>query len=330
MRHKDEMPKTRIAIVGLGFIGGSIGLALKKSKLELEVIGHEKDPSIAARAQKRGAVDGSKWNLIDACDGAGLIILALPLNEIKSTLEALKPNLSPGVIVTDTATTKVPVMEWAQDLPDGAHFVGGDPILKSGATAQDRGIDAADANAFRGATYCLTAAPTASASAVETLTNLVALLGAQPYFVEAAEHDGLMAGVQHLPALLATALASTVIQSQGWRERAKLAGSDFRTVTNLVPADGKIAREQFLAHRTDLLRWIDAVMVELHELRDLFAREDADALAERVEAIAAERGKWLSGSYDETTAPADMESVQTSTARLFFGGLLDRPKKTKS
>lgn len=324
------MVKSRIAIIGLGLIGGSIGLALKKSKLELELVGHDKDLGVAGRAVKRGAVDKTEWNLINACDGAGLIVLALPLDAIRDTLSALKSYIQPGAIITDTATSKVPVLEWAKDLPRGVEFVGGDPVLNANRTINGRGIDAADAALLHDATYCLTPAATASPQAIDTMTNFVNLLGAKSYFIEAAEHDGLMAGVQHFPAFLATAYAAAIIQSQGWRERGKLAGAAFRTATELVPTDKQTAREQFLSHRADLTRWIDLNIVKLRELREILAREDAAALEALVQTIADERAKWLGGKFDDDGLPRpDMESIQNQTARLFLGGLADRQKKTK-
>ena len=105
------MAKSRITIIGLGLIGGSIGLALKKAKVDVEIVGHDKDSGVANRAQKRGAVDRTDWNLHGACDGASLIFLAIPLAGIKDTLAALGTSLGSGVIVSDTATSKAPVMD---------------------------------------------------------------------------------------------------------------------------------------------------------------------------------------------------------------------------
>jgi prephenate dehydrogenase len=324
------MSKSRVTIVGLGLIGGSIGLALKQSKLELEIIGHDKDLGVAGRAAKRGAVDKTDWNLINACDGASLIVLALPLDAIKDTLAALNPHVPAGTIITDTATSKMPVMEWAKDLPTGVHFIGGNPVIKPGRAANASGIDAAEATLFQGATYCLTPQANAAQQAIDTISGFLDLLGAKPYFMDAAEHDGLMAGVQHLPALLAMAFASVIIENPGWRERAKLAGADFRTATELVPDNEKTAREQFLAHRTDLVRWIDALTGKLSELRELCAREDAASIEALVRTIAVERDRWLNGKLDDAdAAPVDWQSVQNNTARIFLGGLVDRGNKRK-
>jgi prephenate dehydrogenase len=324
------MAKSRVTIIGLGLIGASIGLALKKSKLEIEIVGHDKDPGAAGRALKRGAVDKTEWNLINACDGAGLIVLAMPLAGIKDTLTALQPYLRAGTIITDTATSKVPVLEWAKDLPGGVEFIGGNPVINANRVINGRGIDAADAALLQGATYCLIPAVTASPQAIDTVTGFVNLLGAKPYFIEAAEHDGLMAGVQHFPALLATAYAASIVQSQGWRERAKLAGAAFRAATELVPEDKTTAREQFLSHRVDLTCWIDLSIAKLREMREMLAREDAAAVEALVQTIADERARWLSGRLDsEGIPPPDMESIQNQTARLFIGGLAARQKKTK-
>jgi prephenate dehydrogenase len=323
------MAKSRVTIIGLGLIGGSVGLALKKSKLEIEIIGHDKDPGVAGRAHKRGAVDKTEWNLINACDSAGLIVLAIPLDGIKETLSALKPYVQPGTIITDTATSKVPVLEWAKDLPGGVEFVGGNPVISANRDLAGHGIDAADAALLQGATYCLIPAVNASPQAIDMLTSFVNLLGAKPYFIEAAEHDGLMAGVQHFPAFLATAYAASIVQSQGWRERGKLAGAAFRAATELVPEDKQTAREQFLSHRVDLTRWIDLSIAKLREMREMLAREDAAAVEALIQVIADERAKWLSGKLDNDGMPPEMESIQNQTARLFLGGLADRQRKIK-
>ncbi|MCX7838240.1 MAG: prephenate dehydrogenase/arogenate dehydrogenase family protein [Anaerolineae bacterium] len=324
------MAKLRISIIGLGLIGGSIGLALKKSKLDLEVIGHDKDLGVAGRAVKRGAVDKTEWNLISACDGASLIVLAMPLDGIRDTLTALRPHLSPGTLITDTAMTKVPVLEWASELPRNVEFVGGNPIINPKREISGQGIDAADATLFQDATYCLIPAVSASAQAIDVMSGFVNVLGAKPYFIEAAEHDGLMAGVHHLPALLATAYAASIIGEQGWIERSKVASATFRAAMDLVPTDKHAAPMQFLAHREDLMRWIDHSIVKLRELRTLLDTQNSDALGTLVQTIADERAKWQSGQLDRGALPAsDMSQVSDSFGRLFLGGLSERMKRAK-
>ena len=120
------------------------------------------------------------------------------------------------------------------------------------------------------------------------------------------------------------------MQSPGWRELGKLAGADLRAATEFVPGDGKTAREQFLAHRADLLRLIDSLTGKLNELRGMVEREDADALETLIESINAKRDEWLSGNLEQRgSTSVDLESIQNSTARLFIGGLANRTPKRK-
>src|SRR5438105_799687 len=106
--------KPRLTIIGLGQLGTSIGLALKKTGADLELVGHDKDREAISAAQKLGAVDKGEWNLYNACEGAGLIVLSLPLAGVIENINLLKDDVAPGVIVTDTASVKMPVLQAAQ------------------------------------------------------------------------------------------------------------------------------------------------------------------------------------------------------------------------
>ena len=122
--------KPRITIVGLGLVGGSLGLALRRSGAAGSILGHDRNRLVSNEAKNKGAVDQVHWNLISACEEADLIILALPLDAILETREAIGPHLRPGCVVMDTAAVKQPVMDWAAEyLPQEVHFVGTDPVL---------------------------------------------------------------------------------------------------------------------------------------------------------------------------------------------------------
>jgi prephenate dehydrogenase len=254
----------------------------------------------------------------------------MPIDGIKDTLAALKSNLAPGVVVTDTATTKTPILEWAKDLPEGVHFVGGDPILQPGRRTGKIGIEGADAELFKDATYCLIPSKDAGASAIDTLSSFASMLGAKPYFIDAAEHDGLMTGVEHLPAALALALLAATVRSRGWREMSKLAGESFRATTGLAPQDAATAREQFFAHRVDLIRWIDDVTAELGHIRGMLEREDSAAIESLVAPLAAERDKWLAGKSGDEESSGDVQAVRFNPAHLLIGGLAERTPRKKN
>jgi prephenate dehydrogenase len=227
----------RITIVGTGLIGASLGLALKKAKQGYEIVGHDKSTAAANQAKKLGAVDKTEWNLINAVEGAGLVILALPVNAIKPTLEAIAPYLGEGVVVTDTASTKQVVLDWAKAiLPAGVNFVGGHPLVSSDVT----GAEAASAGLFTGATYCLIPGAGARPEAVQLLVGLASTIGAEPFFPDATEHDNFQAVVAGLPLLLAAALMDMAESSPANREIRKMAGPDFRKATAPADADADL------------------------------------------------------------------------------------------
>ncbi len=270
------MAKPRITIVGLGLIGTSLGLALQKVKTDFEIVGHDKEHADAGRAQKLGAVDRTEWNLISACEGAGFIILSLPIMAVKETFQALSPVLSPGVIITDTASTKDQIMRWAQELlPAGVHFVGGDPLV-----SRAGGLESARADLFEGTLYCLVPAPGVDPEAVRMVTNVVTAIGARPYFLDAPEHDGLVAATSHLPYLMPAVLLHAVAGSALWRdEMRKMAAADFHDATALADEQPETLRDLCLTNGPNIARWLDSCMTSLQTLRQVVATADAEGLA---------------------------------------------------
>jgi len=311
------MAKSRITIIGLGLIGGSIGLALRRAKVESEIVGHDREPLKARKAKKLGAVDRADWNLISACEGADMVIIATPLMAIKETLEAIAPYLKPGCLVTDTASVKGRVMEWAQaTLPESVSFVGGDPIVRGAGT----GLEAASADLFKGAPYCLCPSPNAAPEAVQLATDLVGLLGAEPYFLDPVEHDGLMAGVDHLPFLLSATLLGITTQSASWREMRKLAGGAFESATHFASSDPSTYRDTCLVNGPNIVRWIDACLEGLRALREIIVTEDAEKLEAAFEGAMVAREGWLrgkeTGNWEAEEGP-ERPSATSFLAQLF-------------
>jgi len=292
------MSKPRITIVGLGLIGGSIGLALRQAGNDYEVVGHDREHAVAGQARKLGAVSKTEWNLISACEGADLIIIATPVVAIKETLTAIAPYLKPGCLVTDTGSIKGPVVAWAKEiLPDTVNFVGGNPIVSQEGSLPT-GIEGARADLFQGGLYCLTPLPEAAPQAVQLATDLVHLLGAKPFFLDAAEHDGLVAGVDHLPFVLSAALLGTTVQSPAWREMRKLAGDAFQSVTRFSSSDAATYRDACLTNGENIVRWIDACLARLEELREVIAAQEAEKLEGTFEEAMSVRDRWLRDKAD--------------------------------
>ncbi len=285
------MSNFTITIVGAGVIGTSLGLALKQEKEAPHLLIHDKELTKARAAVKKGAFDKAEWNLVNACEKADLIILAIPLNGIRSTLEAIASYLKEGAVVSDTARSKVPSLAWAEELlPDHVHFIGGNPIVRPSGS----GYEHATADLFRNKLYCLTPAPSANEQAVQLLVGLAQLVGAEPFFLDAVEHDGLVTAVEHLPALLGVTLLNTLASQSSWRETRKLTGSLFTQVSAGAVGEPEAMRDDFLTNRDNLLRWLDSYIAQLNQVRALLTDEGSEeALVEWLDKAVVERHNWL-------------------------------------
>jgi prephenate dehydrogenase len=315
-------PKPQVTIVGLGMIGASMGLALRQAGVASAVIGHDKDMRIANQARKLEAVDKAEWNLISACEKADLIILATPMGAIEPTLTAIAPYLHPGCVIIDTATLKAPVLASAEAiLPKEVHFVGTDPIIGSqlsgGIETQATGLKAARADLFKDALFCVVPGSQADASAVKLAIDLATILGAKPFFLDAAEHDGLLAAVDHLPAITALALLEMAIKQPSWQELRKLAGPPFELATHLASTDPSSYSDLAVANRDNLVRWIDALSASLASLRQELAEGSPEALAERFTEAAAERDRWLNDRATGQLMEIRRESQMPAKSEIF-------------
>ncbi len=299
------MSNLTITIVGAGLIGTSLGLALKQLKETPQLLAHDKDLSIAKDAVKKGAFDKAEWNLVNACEKAEVIILAIPLSGIRSTLEAIAPYLKQGAIISDTSRTKAPVLAWAHELlPDHAHFVGGDPVVYPAGSGREH----ATPDLFRERLYCLTPTASANEEAVQFMVSLVSIIGAQPFFVDADEHDGLVTATEYLPTILSTALVNTVAGLESWRETRKLAGTLFEQVSAAASGDPDSLKDSLLSHRQNMLSWLDRYIAELRQLRALLV-DDEDAgevLAQKLDKAVVERRNWLTDFQQGTFADPEL------------------------
>lgn len=279
---------TRMAIIGLGLIGGSMGLALKRAKADVEVVGFARRPGVASRAIELGAADRTEGSLSSTVKGADLVLIATPVMAMKAILAEIGESLNDGCIVTDVASTKAQVMGWAEEsLPLGVSFIGGHPM----AGKETSGIEAADADLFRGCTYCLVPGPSATKGAIDTLEDLVKKIGAKPLFIDAATHDSLVAAISHLPMIISAALVSMTTKSPSWPEMAKLAASGFRDLTRLASGSPEMSRDICLTNKGPILRWLDEYIQELERFRRLVG--EGQGLEEAFSEAREAREGWL-------------------------------------
>jgi prephenate dehydrogenase len=317
----------RITIIGLGLIGGSLGLALKAAKLTgIEIVGYDKDTLTALDARRLRVVDKSELTLQRAVRDARLVIIATPIMAIRGVLEEIAGELLENCVVTDTASTKAIVMEWAsQLLPAMVSFVGGHPM----AGKETSGVQNAEAKLFAGKPYCLVPAADASEGALRVVTSIVQFIGARPLFIGAEEHDRYVAAVSHLPLILSTALFTLVRGSPAWPELAALAGSGFRDATRLASTDAELSHDICLTNREGVLHWLDRIVAELGRYRELLQQGQEEELFKTFARAQLDRDTYMTAGPParEPVATEELPTSGEQLAALLVGQRLVRRAK---
>ncbi|MCD6401867.1 MAG: prephenate dehydrogenase [Anaerolineales bacterium] len=329
---------TNITIIGLGQIGMSIGLSLANHKDIVQRKGYDIDKEIGKTALKTDAVDEFSTNLVLAVRDADLIILALPINEIKDILEIIAPLIQDGTVVMDTAPAKKAVAGWVKELlPEGISYVGLAPILNPEYLAgESTVVDTAHGDLFQNGLLAIVTPPNTESRAIELATNLTELLGASPFFADLYELDSLMIATHVMPQILGAALVNSIVDQPGWREAKKLAGRAFAEVSG--PIDHMDTAKALMAaailNRNDTLRLLDGLMIALQAMRDDIDRENTDALIEKLENAQEGRKRWWRGRQtadwlSEETPHTDIPAASDIFGRLFRFGRGSREDRTQ-
>src|SRR6266498_4329796 len=329
----------QITIVGLGQIGSSIGLALKAHEVNVQRVGHDKDPQAAKESQKAGSVDDVKYNLPAAIREAKIVILALPLAEMRETLEIIAPDLQEGTLILDTAPAKATVAAWAQDLlPPGRFYVGLAPAINPEYLhGTEFGVKAARADLFEKGVIVVNAPSGTPGNVFNLVMEFVNLLGALPLLMDTTEADGIFSAMHILPQLAAAALLDATVDRPGWQDARKLAGRPYAAVTaGMAYHDDAVSLgETALENRENIVRLLNTYITSLVRLRDEIDANDRDAVTARLEdsligrirwldeRVAAE---WLKGESQQIDAPSFGERVNQM---LFGSTFLQRQKQRK-
>ncbi|MGH9355393.1 MAG: prephenate dehydrogenase [Terriglobia bacterium] len=256
----------RVAIIGLGLVGGSWGLALKDHGFSGVRMGCDR-PEVLRRAIARGAVDEAQADWRRAVDGAGLVILAMPVGPTLMLLDELNGSLMPGALVTDTGSTKTEICLRAQQRIHGnALFIGGHPL----AGKERSSIDNAEGRLFESAVYVLTPARPESLQdpRTEALSALIASIGAKLWVMDASSHDRALAYLSHLPQLLSTALAGMIAAKQAEEALSlELAASGFRDITRLAESPYSVWRDICATNAENIRDSLDALIAQLERVK---------------------------------------------------------------
>ena len=268
----------KIALLGCGLIGGSIGLAAKERIPGVEVVAFDADTRSSARAVERGAADRAATSPADAAVGAEVVFIATPVGVIPDVAASVSSALVEGSILTDVGSTKSRVVaEVERTLEHGSRFIGGHPM----AGTEEEGIDAAVGDLFEGAWWILTPTERSDPNAYKTLHSLLTTLGARVMALTPAAHDELMAIISHVPHLTATALMNAA--AERGREHAgllALAAGGFRDVTRVAASNPEIWLDICDENRDAIAAALGAFAGRLLELRELVERSDRARLRE--------------------------------------------------
>ena len=219
----------KVAVLGAGLIGGSIGLGLMAAGRGAEVIGHDVDTAALDTGLKRGAFSAGASDPARAVEGADLVVVAVPVDVSADVCRRMAPALDPAAVVTDVGSAKAVVVADCETLL-GARFVGGHPMAGS----ERHGIEAASGDLFQDAWWILTPTTTTSSAAYREASGLAAALGARPVALEPADHDRLLARLSHLPQVAASALVAAAVASEDKESLLGLAAGGFRDVTRIA------------------------------------------------------------------------------------------------
>ncbi|TDR82829.1 prephenate dehydrogenase [Paludibacterium purpuratum] len=279
-----------LVVVGVGLIGGSFALALKRAGFVERVIGVDRSQDNLRRAQELGVVDEISQDLAQAVADADMVLLATPVGQMAACLQAMAPVLSPDTLVSDVGSTKGNVVRILREALPGhlarcvpAHPIAGSEL--SGAVAAQYGL-------YENRDVVLTPLPETDPAAVETIGALWRACGAHIAVLDADEHDRVFAAVSHLPHLLAFSYVNLIAGQDNAARCLDFAATGFRDFTRIAGSSPEMWRDVTLANRQALLAELRDYQTELDRLIAEVEREDAAALAERFSRARQVRTVW--------------------------------------
>jgi len=272
----------RIAIIGLGLIGGSIGLGLKRSAgaADLKIVGIPRRAETIDQAVRLGAIDEGTTDHIKGVIDADLVFVCTPINLIVPVIGEIAPSLKKGAIVTDVGSSKYEIVSQAEKaMPKGAYFVGGHPM----AGKETSKLEAAEPELFKGKAWALTKTSRTSQKALEKLKQVVGWLGGSALEMDPKTHDLVVAGISHMPLAVAAALVNAVAGEAEKELMAKTAASGFRDTTRVASGDPILGVDMFRTNKKAVLKLIGSFKRSLAALEKLIKEGDGEKIREELD-----------------------------------------------
>jgi len=266
----------KVTILGVGLIGASFALALKKKRLCGKITGYGRKESNLRKAKKLKIIDSYELNAARACKDADLVLFSIPVGSFTGVAKKIKGALKKGAIVTDAGSVKGKLVKDMEALmPEGVNFVGGHPIAGS----NKNGIGAARAELFSGAQCIITPTKKTNMKALKKITALWKSLGARTVNLEPDEHDRVYAAVSHLPHIIAYALVNAVAEINN--SYIKFAGNGFKDSTRIASSSPEIWRDISLMNKKNILKSIKVFKRNLDTLGRHIQKSNSTALEKK-------------------------------------------------
>ncbi len=280
----------KITIIGVGLLGGSIGLAVKRLKLAREVAGYVRRAASVKDCELAGAVDYATTDLLAAVSGADLVLLCTPPAQMRSLVEQFLPALKRGTLVTDVGSVKADIVRELEFRfkKSGAHFVGSHPM----AGGEKMGVRAAKADLFKNAACVLTPSKQSHPAAVGQIEKFWKALGARTLRLDAAQHDLLVSRTSHLPHVAAAALARLVLDPKHPQSQVGLCATGFRDTTRIAAGSPEMWRDIALANRKNVAKSLDGFIGDLTKFQAALRKNDHRAVETFFATAKTRRDNW--------------------------------------
>lgn len=264
----------RLVIDGVGLLGGSLGMALKRRAMAQTVVGLGRSVERLERARQLGALDEIHTHPEPALSGADAVVLAVPPRQIRDHLRDFAPLFAPGAFITDVGSVKARIVDEAERaLPGGALFIGSHPMAGS----EKSGAEHGRSDFYEGSACILTPTERTPAEALDLARRFWEALGSRVLVLDPAEHDRMLAGISHLPHVLASALMQLLARGGRMDDVAAIAGGGLRDTTRIAAADPDIWRQICTENAPALLEQLDQFIAVLQEWRIAIDRSHPDS-----------------------------------------------------
>src|SRR3990167_2135373 len=269
----------QVTICGVGLIGGSLGLALKKAGFAGRIVGFGR-PVTLEKAQRRGAIDSASSNLADAVADADVVYLSTPILTLLELMGKLPPLVKPEALITDAGSTKAAICEnGAKLFPGPPWFIGGHPM----AGKESAGVDNADSDLFQGARYALTpySRHHLDTPIARSFVAWLDRIGARVLFLDAELHDEIVTWTSHLPQFVSAALAVAVMENVKFPEDLELSAGGLRDASRLADSSYHVWRDVCITNAENLERALTTFTQALEHLRDNLRSRELENIFER-------------------------------------------------